>query len=146
MAPSHAPVAAAQIATVATAPQELGSVRIRKPPIQRVGKVEPSSAKILNDRSQPSGKPELLKKPRGLADDLQLIWGVGPAFEKLLNKTGVWHFDQIASWSAADIKHVDALLKGFQGRIVRDEWVKQAKKLAKGWRPDNAIGDRPGRK
>ena len=146
MAPSHAPVAAAQIATVATAPQELGSVRIRKPPIQRVGKVEPSSAKILNDRSQPSGKPELLKKPRGLADDLKLIWGVGPAFEKLLNKTGVWHFDQIASWSAADIKHVDALLKGFQGRIVRDEWVKQAKKLAKGWRPDNAIGDRPGRK
>jgi NADH-quinone oxidoreductase subunit E len=93
-----------------------------------------------------SAGPELLKKPRGKADDLKLIWGVGPAFEKLLNKTGVWHFDQIASWSTADIDHVDALLKGFHGRIRRDEWVKQAKKLATGWRPDNAIGDKPGKK
>ena len=84
-----------------------------------------------------------MKRPRGKADDLKLIWGVGPAFEKLLNKIGLWHFDQIASWSAADIEHVDHLLKGFQGRIKRDDWVKQAKKLAKGWRPDNAIGEKP---
>jgi NADH-quinone oxidoreductase subunit E len=136
MAPASAPAAAPQVANVKTAPQELGAVRITKPLIQRVKKIEPAS------------KPELLKKPRAgsKADDLKLIWGVGPAFEKLLNKTGVWHFDQIASWSAADIKHVDALLKGFQGRIARDEWVKQAKKLAKGWRPENSVGDKPGRK
>ncbi|MDE2383242.1 MAG: ATP-binding cassette domain-containing protein [Alphaproteobacteria bacterium] len=87
--------------------------------------------------------PELLKKPRGKADDLKLIWGVGPAFEKLLNKVGVWHFDQVASWTSADIDHVDALLKGFHGRIRRDDWVNQAKKLASGWRPDNDIGERP---
>jgi NADH-quinone oxidoreductase subunit E len=134
MAPASAPVAAPQAANVKTAPQELGAVRITKPLIQRVKKIETTSG------------PELLKKPRGKADDLKLIWGVGPAFEKLLNKTGIWHFDQIASWSAADIKHVDALLKGFHGRISRDEWVKQAKKLAKGWRPENSIGDKPGRK
>ena len=134
MAPTSAPVAAAQTSSVKTAPQEPGAVRITKPLIQRVKKIEPAS------------KPELLKKPRGKADDLKLIWGVGPAFEKLLNKTGIWHFDQIASWSAADIKHVDALLKGFHGRIARDEWVKQAKKLAKGWRSENSVGDKPGRK
>jgi len=93
-----------------------------------------------------SAAPELLKKPRGKADDLKLIWGVGPAFEKLLNKVGVWHFEQVASWSSADIDHVDAVLKGFHGRIRRDEWVKQAKKLASGWRPDNAIGEKPGKK
>ena len=87
--------------------------------------------------------PELLKKPHGKADDLKLIWGVGPAFEKLLNKTGVWHFDQIASWTSQDIDHVDALLKGFHGRIRRDDWVSQARKLASGWRPDNPIGDKP---
>ncbi len=136
MAPASAPVAASQVAKVDTAPQELGAVRITKPVIQRVKKIEPAST------------PELLKKPRvgSKDDDLKLIWGVGPAFEKLLNKTGIWHFDQIASWSAADIKHVDALLKGFQGRIARDEWIKQAKKLAKGWRPESSVGDKPGRK
>ncbi len=147
-APSNAPVATRPVAAVATGPQELGGVRITKPPIQRVKKIEAAPVKRAVEPKPPVGKPELLKKPRAgsKADDLKLIWGVGPAFEKLLNKTGIWYFDQIASWSAADIKHVDALLKGFQGRIARDEWVKQAKKLAKGWRPENSIGDKPGRK
>ncbi len=93
-----------------------------------------------------AGGPELLKKPRGKADDLKLIYGVGPVLEKQLNKIGLWHFDQVASWSTADVAHVDRLLTGFQGRISRDEWVKQAKKLAKGWRPENSIGEKPGRK
>jgi NADH-quinone oxidoreductase subunit E len=118
---------------------------VNAPVISRVAKIEKAPAK----KAAPvkAAAPELLKKPRGKADDLKLIWGVGPAFEKLLNNVGVWHFDQVASWSAADIKHVDALLKGFHGRIARDEWVKQSKKLAKGWRPDSAVGEKPkGRK
>jgi NADH-quinone oxidoreductase subunit E len=93
------------------------------------------------------GKPELLAKPRGgKGDDLELIWGVGPGLAKTLNKMGFWHFDQIASWSSAELKWVDANLKGFKGRASRDEWVKQAKKLAAGWRPDNDIGQKPGKK
>jgi NADH-quinone oxidoreductase subunit E len=89
-------------------------------------------------------KPELLKKPRtGKGDDLKLIWGVGPALEKMLNKMGVWHFDQVASWSAKELAWVDERLEGFKGRAKRDDWVKQAKKLAKGWRPDSAVGEKP---
>ncbi len=133
-APSTAPVASTPVASVKTSPQEPGAVRITKPPIQRVAKLEGLT------------KPELLQKPRGKADDLKLIWGVGPALEKLLNKIGVWHFDQIAAWSAADLQHVDLLLEGFTGRAKRDEWIKQSKKLAKGWRPENSVGDKPGRK
>lgn len=77
--------------------------------------------------------PELLTAPRGgKPDDLKIIKGVGPKLEKLLNDVGVWHFDQIASWKAKDIAIVDEKLVGFKGRISRDEWVKQAKVLAKG--------------
>jgi predicted flap endonuclease-1-like 5' DNA nuclease len=77
-------------------------------------------------------EPLLLLAPRdGKADDLKLISGVGPALEKLLNAVGVWHFDQIASWKAKDIAFVDAKLKTFRGRITRDEWVKQARALAR---------------
>lgn len=94
---------------------------------------------------KPAG-PELIAKPRGQADDLKLIWGIGPKLEQVLNKTGVWHFSQIALWSKADSAHMDALLTGFHGRALRDEWVKQAKKLATGWRPKQAVGDRPGKK
>ncbi len=140
----EAPPAPAAGAPVAVAPAPVAAP-VNAPVVSRVAKIEKVPVKKTAPAANPAA-PELLKKPRGKADDLKLIWGVGPAFEKLLNKTGVWHFDQIASWSAADIKHVDALLKGFQGRIARDEWVKQAKKLAKGWRPDNEIGDKPGRK
>ena len=118
--------------------------------VSRVAKVADAPAKQAAPAKKAAPKkstgPQLLKKPQGKADDLKLIWGVGPALEKLLNKTGVWHFDQVASWNAVDIKHVDALLKGFHGRIARDEWVKQAKKLASGWRPENSVGDKPGKK
>jgi NADH-quinone oxidoreductase subunit E len=89
-------------------------------------------------------KPELLKQPRlGKGDDLKLIWGVGPKLEKMLHDMGVWHFDQIASWTGAELKWVDARLEGFKGRALRDEWVEQAKKLATGWRPDSAVGEKP---
>ena len=79
------------------------------------------------------GKPEFLKKPRaGGADDLKQIKGVGPKLEKMLNKMGVFHFDQVAGWRAKEVKWVDDNLEGFKGRVSRDEWVKQAKILAKG--------------
>ncbi|MEP1968003.1 MAG: NADH-quinone oxidoreductase subunit E, partial [Marinomonas sp.] len=79
------------------------------------------------------GKPELLKKARsGGADDLKMIKGVGPKLEGLLHTLGVFHFDQVASWRKKEVEWVDENLEGFKGRVSRDEWVKQAKVLAKG--------------
>ncbi len=72
--------------------------------------------------------PERLSGPRGgKADDLKEIEGIGPAMEKLVNELGFYHFDQIASWSDADVAWVDANMKNFKGRIVRDRWTAQAK-------------------
>jgi len=77
-------------------------------------------------------KPEGLTAPRGgVADDLKEISGVGPKMEKLLHKLGYFHFDQVAAWSASDVAWVDENLEGFKGRVSRDNWVPQAKKLAK---------------
>jgi NADH-quinone oxidoreductase subunit E len=79
------------------------------------------------------GKPEMLKKARaGGADDLKMIKGVGPKLEALLNKLGVYHFDQVAGWRKAEVSWVDEHLEGFKGRVSRDNWVSQAKTLAKG--------------
>ena len=79
--------------------------------------------------AKPAG-PERLAKPRGAADDLKLISGVGPKLEQTLNRLGFWHFDQIAQWKKADVAIVDDQLS-FKGRIDRDEWIKQAKALAR---------------
>lgn len=79
------------------------------------------------------GKPEMLKKARaGGPDDLKRIRGVGPKLETLLHKLGVFHFDQVASWRKKEVAWVDENLEGFKGRVSRDDWVKQAKVLARG--------------
>ncbi len=67
----------------------------------------------------------------GGADDLKLIGGVGPKLEGTLNELGVYHFDQVAKWTKKDIAWVDGNLR-FKGRIERDDWMSQAKILAKG--------------
>ena len=77
-------------------------------------------------------KPELLKEARGgKADDLKKIKGVGPKLEKELNEAGVFHFDQIASWSKEEVYWADNHLVSFKGRVSRDSWVAQAKDLMK---------------
>jgi NADH-quinone oxidoreductase subunit E len=45
---------------------------------------------------------------------------------------GVYHFDQIAAWTATEMAWVNANLQGFKGRATRDNWVEQAKTLAAG--------------
>lgn len=78
-------------------------------------------------------KPVFLDAARdGTPDDLKLIKGVGPKLESALNSIGVYHFDQVASWSPAEVAWVDQNLIGFKGRVSRDDWVEQAKKLAAG--------------
>lgn len=73
-------------------------------------------------------KPKALKAPRkGQADDLKQIEGIGPVLEKLCHELGIYHFDQIASWGAAEVAWMDSNLKGFKGRVTRDKWVAQAK-------------------
>lgn len=72
--------------------------------------------------------PARLSAPRGgKADNLKEIEGVGPAMEKLVNEMGFFHFDQIATWTEADVAWVDAKMKNFKGRITRDRWVAQAR-------------------
>jgi predicted flap endonuclease-1-like 5' DNA nuclease len=67
----------------------------------------------------------------GKADDLQRVSGIGPKNEAILHGLGIYHFDQIAAWTPAEIKWVDDHLK-FNGRIQREEWVRQASLLAAG--------------
>ncbi|MBZ9988793.1 ATP-binding cassette domain-containing protein [Mesorhizobium sp. BH1-1-5] len=72
-----------------------------------------------------------LDAPRGgKADSLIRIKGIGPVNERKLNEHGIFHFDQIAAWTKADIEAAEAYL-AFDGRIAREDWIGQAKTLAK---------------
>jgi len=65
----------------------------------------------------------------GEPDDLKLIVGIGPVLERMLHNLGVTTFRQIAHWSERDSAEFDARLPEFPGRIVRDQWVTQAREL-----------------
>ncbi len=65
------------------------------------------------------------------ADDLTRMAGIGPKLSLALAERGVTRFAEIAAWTADDIAEADAALK-LKGRAVREAWVAQAKRLAKG--------------
>lgn len=81
-------------------------------------------------KAKAPAKPKLFSKAPKQIDDLKLISGVGPKMENTLHDVGVYQFQQVAAWTKTDIAFVDDKLT-FKGRIVRDGWVKQAKKLMK---------------
>jgi predicted flap endonuclease-1-like 5' DNA nuclease len=88
---------------------------------------QPDAAPVSETAAAAVQKPQGLSAAReGVPDRLQTIEGIGPALEKLCHDMGVYHFDQIASWGAAEVAWMDGNLKGFRGRVTRDRWVRQA--------------------
>ncbi len=65
----------------------------------------------------------------GEPDDLKLVVGIGPVLERMLHSLGVMTFRQIACWTDREVAEFDAKLPEFPGRIVRDQWVTQARAL-----------------
>jgi predicted flap endonuclease-1-like 5' DNA nuclease len=83
-------------------------------------------------------EPGKMERPKGIAaarggkaDNLQRISGIGPKNEAILHTLGFFHFDQIAAWTSSQVSWVDDHLR-FNGRIAREEWIKQAALLAQG--------------
>lgn len=71
-------------------------------------------------------RPPGLPGPRnGRPDDLRRIRGIGPKNEGVLNSLGIYHYEQVAALTPAQVTWLDNYLK-FHGRIARDDWVGQA--------------------
>lgn len=96
---------------------------------------EPNKARPKRSPAKkPASKPKVIYTDGptdGEPDDLKQIKGIGPKFEGDLHSKGIYYFRQIGAWKVADIKMVEELIDSIPGRIKRDEWVKQAKALAK---------------
>lgn len=115
-------------AQLATAVAKAKPAKAGKPATKTsVSKANPQKAKTKTADAAPA----LFTPPAGEPDDLKMISGVGPVLERKLNTLGVTAFAQVAAFKKADIEKLDEALN-FRGRITRDDWVKQAKALAKG--------------
>ena len=126
-------------------PADASGVTVQEAPANSIGKpVVDGNAVNATPAATPQAKapamaspvgeqPKGLAAPRaGKADNLKLIWGIGPRLEKLCHSLGFFHFDQMAGWTDAEIAWVDENIEGFKGRATRDKWVAQAKVLAAG--------------
>lgn len=110
--PAKAPTAKATVTKAPTAKAPVATAAPAKAPVAKT---------IANVLAAPRG---------GVADRLILIKGIGPVNEKKLNDHGIFHFDQVAGWKKSDIAAAEAYL-AFDGRIEREDWVGQAKALAR---------------
>lgn len=105
---------------------------------ERPATVKPAAVKAAP--AKPAAvKPKTAKTPAAKAkpvaaevpDNLKQIKGVGPAIEAKLNAAGINSFAQIAAWTKKEQAEFSEQLS-FAGRIEREDWVSQAKLLAKG--------------
>jgi branched-chain amino acid transport system ATP-binding protein len=111
------------VATTPAAKTTKAAAPATKPATGKTPAAKPAVAGGISNR---------LSAPRGgKADNLTRIKGIGSVNEKKLNDHGLYHFDQIAAWKKADVVAAEAYL-AFDGRIAREDWIGQAKLLAKG--------------
>ncbi|RJG44517.1 dipeptide ABC transporter ATP-binding protein [Mesorhizobium sp. DCY119] len=97
----------------------------------RAKAVAPAQTKMAKPSAPvEKGRPQGIARPSA-PDDLKMISGVGPKIEGILHELGVYTFAQVAAWKKAEREWVDDHLS-FHGRIEREDWVRQAKALAKG--------------
>lgn len=123
-APVTAPVAPVAQPEPVPEPEEAVVPAPATPPAEVAAAAMPLTARME--------RPKGLSEARGgKPDNLQRISGIGPKNEKILHNLGVFHFDQIAFWTAEQVSWVDDHLK-FNGRIGREQWIEQARLLAEG--------------
>lgn len=130
---AEAPTPAAPATPKPAVKQVEEAKKAKKAPAKKAAaKKTPAKKTSVDAANVAEKKPRTMKAARKAgADDLKKIKGVGPKLEQTLNELGFYHYDQVAKWTEAEIAWVDNRLK-FKGRIQRDDWIEQAKKLASG--------------
>jgi predicted flap endonuclease-1-like 5' DNA nuclease len=112
-------------ARIARLEQELSEARLAGAEGATAGDVAPIAEPVRGTR------PPALPSPEGDPDDLKKISGIGPGIERTLHGLGIYHFRQIAQFTPDNVAWVDQRLR-FRGRIEREDWIGQARKLAAG--------------
>jgi large subunit ribosomal protein L21 len=103
--------------------------------LRKLGKSYGEGAPVSPEPSPKQPKAAKRLAPAAPADpggtdqnELERINGIGPVLAGKLNALGITGIGQVAEFTQADIDRISEHLN-FKGRIERDEWVQQARKL-----------------
>lgn len=125
------PAAKAKPSAKAKVPAAKANATAKKAPVKKPAAKKPAK----KPAAKAAAKPKVIYADGptdGKPDDLKKIKGIGPKFEKDLNDKGVYYYRQIGAWKRKDVEMVEGVIDSFPGRIERDDWIPQAKGLAKG--------------
>ena len=121
-----------------------GAKPAKKAAAPKVAEAAPAAAAELTATAAPATLMASTAAPvlaEGVSmDDISLIAGIGPKFQKGLHDNGVTTLAQIAEWTEADVERIEEALNA-KGRAAREEWIEQAKELMAG-KPPRAKSDR----
>lgn len=93
---------------------------------QLEGQISHLQLKLIDTEKELQHKPAKFIKP----DDLTKIKGIGPFIERRLNKMGIYTYQQIGEMDEESIQKVGETIKFFPDRILRDDWIGQARRLS----------------
>jgi predicted flap endonuclease-1-like 5' DNA nuclease len=105
---------------------------VSAPAAKAAPRAKPAAKKKTTKTAAKPSTPAKKAAPKKAAkghDDLKQISGIGPGLEKKLKDSGIHSLHEIAALSESDITHLEEEIIKFSGRINRDKWVQQAKKL-----------------
>jgi NADH-quinone oxidoreductase subunit E len=98
--------------------------------VSSLAAMTPESVEAAVQQAGSGLEPVRLGLPRGPMDDLTVISGIGPGNQQELNELGIYHYWQIAGWTPEHVAWVSNRIR-FPKRIVRENWMAQAAKLAR---------------
>ncbi len=98
--------------------------------VSSLAAMTPESVEAAVHQAGSGLEPMRLETPRGSIDDLTVISGIGPGNQQELNALGIFHYWQIAGWTPEHVAWVSNRVR-FPKRIVRENWMAQAAKLAR---------------
>ncbi len=122
-------VSAAAVAAITGKAVDAPVKKAKKTKAEKPAKAAPKAE--AKEEAPKAAKPAAKKAAKGDGDDLSNISGVGPVIVGKLHAEGITTFAQIAAWSDADVEAIEEKLS-FKGRVGREDWIAQAKELAKG--------------
>lgn len=89
------------------------------------GRINELEAALAKARTASAPPPAPAAVP---GEDLKIVKGIGPKFEKLLRAEGVTNVRQIAEWTDAEAEAIAKKIGVKPERIRREDWIGRAKR------------------
>ena len=131
-APPASAKAAAAVAVASAAVSKKAAPKAEKKAAAPKAAAKPAAPKQEEAASSGAKPANLMSKAPADADDLKKIKGVGPKSADAMNALGIYKYEQLAAFSAADVEWLSGEIGFSVEKIERDGWIAMAADLAKG--------------